>query len=175
MDVALRIIDYRLDDPLVIECRKAGCFVEQFVNVFVGSVGFHLKICHGKRLFQKLSQKFSQIVDMRFDFFIRWNGRCWNGNGRRINGSWRGMDGRRSRHETLSALFLLLYRVLYGFNYILTSRNRIFILKSIITWCNNQLNQFPFCFTTFDCGQQWHCEFTALWWSQYAKVLKPKF
>lgn len=145
MNVALRVIDDRFDDPLMVECREAGRFVEQFMNIFIRSVRFHLKICHGKRLFQKLSQKFAQIVNVRFDFFSRWNGRRWNGNGRRIYGSWRGMDGRRSRHETLSALFLLVYRVFYGFNYILTARNRIFILKSIITWWNNQWNQFPFC------------------------------
>lgn len=69
--VALRIIDDRLDNPLVIESGEAGCFVEQFVDIFIRPVRFHLKICHGKRLFQKLSQKFSQIVDLRFDFFSR--------------------------------------------------------------------------------------------------------
>lgn len=138
MYIALRVIDDCLDNPLMIECREAGRFVEQFVYVFIRSIRFHLKICHGKRLFQKLSQKFSQIVDMCFEFFRRWNGRWWNGIGR-ITGSGCGMDGRRSRQKSLSALFLLLYRVFYGFNYILTSRNRIFILKSIITWCNKSV------------------------------------
>lgn len=140
MHVALRVVDDRLDDPLVIECREAGRFVEQFMDVLIRPIRFHLKICHRKRLFQKLSQKFSQIVDMWFEFFSRRNGRRWNGIGG-MTGSWRGMDGRR-RQKSLSALFLLLYRVFYGFNYILTSRNRIFILKSIIIWCKNQSNQF---------------------------------
>lgn len=139
VNVALWIVDDCFDDPLVIERREAGRFVEQFMYVFIRPIRFHLKICHRKRLFQKLSQKFSQIVDVRFDFLGRWNVGWWNGIGRRNTGSWCGMDGRRSRHQSLSAFFLLLYRVFYGFNYILTSRNWIFVLKSIIIWCNKSV------------------------------------
>lgn len=131
MNVALRVIDDCFDNPLMIERREAGSLIKEFVNVFVCSIWFHQQICHGKRLFQKLSQKFSQIVDMCFELFSLRNGRWCHG---RLTGSGCVMNG-----KSLSALFLLLYRVFYGFNYILTSRYRIFILKSIIIWCNKSV------------------------------------
>lgn len=152
MNIALWIINDCFNNPLMSECREAGCFVEQFMYVLVCPVRFHLEVCDGKRLFQKLSQKFSQIVDMWFDFFSRWNSCWWNG----ITGSWCGRDGRRSRQKSLSALFLLLYRVFYSFNYILTSRNRIFILKSIKLWCNKSVKPVSIQFVTLYFVQQWH-------------------
>lgn len=156
VNVALRVVDDGFDDPLVIECWKSRGFIEKLMDILVCPIRFHLKICHGKRLFQKLSQKFSQIVDMWFEFFSRWNGCWWSGS------SCCGMDG--SRQKSLSALFLLLYRVFYGFNYILTSRNWIFILKSIITWCKNQSNQIGI--------QKSYCD-SPLWWPSGTRMRTP--
>ena len=42
MNVALRIVDDCFNDPLVVERREAGGFVEQFMNVFIRPIRFHL-------------------------------------------------------------------------------------------------------------------------------------
>lgn len=101
---------------------------------------------------------------MCFGFFSRWNGCRWRDDLCRMTGG-----ERRSCQKSLSALFLLLYRELYGFNNILTSRNRIFILKSIIIDAKNQSNQFP----VFQCGLSIVLSKTnQFWWSQCAEVLQ---
>lgn len=101
---------------------------------------------------------------MCFGFFSRWNGCRWRDDLCRMTGG-----ERRSCQKSLSALFLLLYRELYGFNNILTSRYRIFILKSIIIDAKNQSNQFP----VFQCGLSIVLSKTnQFWWSQCAEVLQ---
>lgn len=43
--IALRVVDARLDDPLVIEGGEARRLVEQLVHVLVGAVRLQLQIC----------------------------------------------------------------------------------------------------------------------------------
>lgn len=42
--IALRIIDSGFDNPLMIKSRETRRLIEQFVNVFIGAVRFHLQI-----------------------------------------------------------------------------------------------------------------------------------
>lgn len=69
MNVALRVVDDRLHNPLMIECREASRFEEEFCEILIRTIRLCLQICHEKRLFQKLSQEISLIViESEFNF-----------------------------------------------------------------------------------------------------------
>jgi hypothetical protein len=83
MNVALRVVDDRLHNPLMIECREASRFEEEFCEILIRAIRLCLQICHEKRLFQKLSQEISLIVIESEFNFSRNSGLdcrdCWRG------------------------------------------------------------------------------------------------
>lgn len=45
VNISLAVVNCCLYNPLMVECRKLGCFIVKLMNIFIGAVWLQLQIC----------------------------------------------------------------------------------------------------------------------------------